>query len=504
MEIKWRKILEFHSKIKSMQYGAVTLKQLLEIAGIPLELLDKDILPVMDRKVRQISYAGKRMMSDSIAFGLFNESPRIMQRAVDEGAIVVIVKERMEGLPCIVVDDPTIVYAKMCAYFRDQHPFVKATAVIGSIGKTTVKNMVTAIYKEQFNTLTEPLNENEPDIVGFTAQHLSRRTRKWVQEVAESVPGTTQSMSLILKPEVVIITAIDKSHIGRLESMTSILDETCGITKHLASNGIVIVDKNDFPTMEKLKDKPVKTVSVFDESADYYATNITVKSDGLYFDVINNENGLSTPIHLQYIYAKHNVINALYAFAAGTHVGIASKNIARGLNKYKTTGYRNNVYKSANGKDIIYADCYNSIARSVRSAIDTASEIPIDFGCHRIAVLGDVQELGDSTAVEHLSILSIINESRFDILFLFGPHLHEAAENFKFREGLSVRLVDSISQIVHDLSTYKANGNLFLFKSSHSGHLEECIKRLWPREFMKREKEEERLKLFWKLRIIAP
>lgn len=504
MAINWHGALELAASLRRLKEGKVSLGQLLEIADIPIEFQDDGIKRLLDHSIKQVSFAGKRLMSGSLAFGLFDETPRLMKKAVEKGAVAVVVKEKINGIPCIVVDDPTNVYAKMCAFFRDKRPDIGTTAVIGSIGKTTVKNMVTAVYQEGFTTLTEPINENKPDIVGFTAQHLSHRVEKWVQEVAESILGSTRSMSLILKPEVAIITAMDNSHMGKLVSREAVLEETCGIAEYLSPKGIVIVDKNDFPAMELLQGKNITTISMQDNSADYYAQNVSIKKDGLYFDVIEKNSGASTPIHLNNIFAKHNVINALYAFAAGVHVGLSSSAIAKGLKNYRTTGYRNNVYTSIDGKDIIYADCYNSIARSVRSAIDTASMIPIEGDCHRIAVIGDVQELGDSALEEHLKILEIINESRFDILYLFGENLHKAASQFVFRSDLKVKLVDSHSQIVMDLAPYRSRGNLFLFKSSHSGHLEECIKMLWPKEFRKRDREEDWLKMKWKLMIMTP
>lgn len=494
------------SEINYRRKGSVQLKDMLLAADIPVSSLDSSIIPLLNHPVRQISFVKKRMVPDSLAFGLFCESPELMKKALSRGAFAIIVKEAVPGVPCIVVDNPMEVYGKMCAFYRDLFPGIKTTAVTGSIGKTTVKNMVASVYREKYRTLAEPLNENEPDIVGFSAQHLSMHIDRWVQEVAESVPGSARSMSLIMKPDVVIITALEKSHIGRLGSMDVILDESCGVANYLAPDGVIIVHKDEFTALDRLEGKRIVFVSESDETADYYAKDITIREDGLHYTVI--ENGATgkkvVPIHLKDIFARHNVLNSLYAFAAGRHSGLSPESVARGLGKYRTYGYRNNVYKSDSGKDIIYADCYNAIGRSVRAALDAASQIPLPAGGKRIAILGDIQELGDKTAEEHLSILRDVNHSQFDMLILRGDFFTAAAKDFHFRRGLEVACLHTNEEVVSLLRPLLSKGNLFLFKASHSGHLEECIRALWPSLFEKKDKEELRLKKKWKLQTLLP
>ena len=494
------------SDIKYARYGKPLLSDMLFTAGVPISSLSKSIIPLLNHPVKQVSFAGKRMIPDSLAFGLFAENPELMKNAMNNGAFAVVVEKEIPGIPCIVVKDPTLVYAKMCSHFRKFYPQVKTTAVTGSIGKTTVKNMVAAVYKEQYHTLTEPLNENEPDIVGFTAQHLSSRIEQWVQEIAESVPGSTKSMSLILEPDIVIITTLDKSHIGRLGSMDTILEEVCGLAEYLSDDGIVIVNKDEFTSYQRLEGKRITTISMSDPSADYIAADIIVREDGLHFQIVENSSQKPQPIsiHLNNIFAKHNALNALYAYAAGRHSGISSKLIARGLENYRTTGYRNNVYKSPSGKDIIYADCYNAVGRSIRAALEAASLIPLVDNGIRIAVLGDVKELDKETIPEHLDILKSVNESCFEKVLLYGDILHSVSDSFHFRDGLNVSFSNTIDDIVRELKPYIDKGNLFLFKSSHSGHLEDCIQKLWPKLFKEKEKEEIRKKTKWKIQVLLP
>lgn len=504
-----KRLLDLGAEIKYKRQGRLTLRDMIRIADIPLSSLDKSLLSELEHPIKQICFSRKRMVPDSIAFvsfGLYEESFQRMKKAVAGGAVAVVVKNAVPGIPCIVTPDPLNIYAKMCAYYRDLNKRVGSTAVTGSIGKTTVKNMVASVYGEKFRTLVEPLNENEPDIVGFSAQHLSSHIDKWVQEVAESIPGSASDMSLIMKPEVVIITTIDHSHIGRLGSIENIIDEACGVADCLTEDGIVIVNKDEFYSYEKLNGKQVVTISMSDKTANYFAGDIELKDDGFHYSIYENTDSgiMSVRVHLHDIFAQHNVLNSLYAYAAGRHSGISPEMVARGLGKYKTTGYRNNVYRSVSGKDIIYADCFNAVGRSIKAALDAASVIPIGNGCQRIAVLGDVQELGEAAVEEHKRILETINESNFDQAILYGDNFKTAVSGMSFRSGLQVNTADSIEEIVSVLKPLLSKGNLFLFKSSHSGHLERCIEELWPKSFRKKEKEEMRLKTKWKIMLMLP
>lgn len=500
-------ILDFGSRLKYKRYGKLTLRDMLAIADIPETSLEESILPLLNHPIKQICYARKRMVPDSLAIvsygGPYPETPKAIEKAVAGGAVALIVKEAVPGVPCIVVPKPLHAYANLCGYFRGLYPSVRSTAITGSIGKTTVKYMVDAVYREKYRTLTEPTNDNQPEVIGFTAQHLSKHIDRWIQEVAESIPESAKEMSLILKPNVVIITTIDNSHIGRLGGIDTIFNEICDVTKDLSAEGIVIIKKEEILPLSRLKGKRIITVSTSDPSADYYAGEIEVTVEGLKF-LVYEKDGKSVQIHLHDIYAVHNVLNALYAYAAGRFEGMTPEEVAAGLEKFKTTGYRNNVYKSFSGKDIIYADCYNAVGRSIHAALEASAKIPLPESGKRVVILGDVQELGDRSAEEHLHILQDVNQSCFDILILKGDFFHEAAKSFSFRKGLEVKCLASNHEIEAELKPLLSKGNLFLFKASHSGHLEECIQKLWPKEYMQKEREELKKKNRWKFQLMLP
>ena len=214
----------------------LTVRQLLEIANIEIDSLSADIQKILDKNVLQISRAGSRFTKRSICVQLYNDGPQVLKWAMRHGALLLITKEQIEDFPCVVVNEPVKVYADMCAALY-QTTAVNSTAVIGSIGKTTAKKMVYSVYSEAYNTFWEPGKDNQVDGIGYSAQHIPKRTEKWLQEVSEDTPGCAEQVSKIIKPNIAIITAIDKSHIEQFGNEQGILDEIASITKYMPDDG---------------------------------------------------------------------------------------------------------------------------------------------------------------------------------------------------------------------------------------------------------------------------
>ena len=212
-------------------------------------------------------------------------------------------------------------------------------------------------------------------------------------------------------------------------------------------------------------------------SQTYGAGNIQVCEDGLTFDVMVKQTGEQYNVMLHNIYAHHNAACALYAFAAGYCNGVTPQNIVKGLGEYKTEGVRQNIIKTADGVTV-YADCFNAVARSMKAAIDACDSIPVSG--KRIAVLGDVEEVGALSESMHQDIVGFVDASRFDILMTSGSKLRRAIETIPVRDSLSLVCLDSLEDLSMKIRETTRPGDLVLFKSSHSGSLDKCIVSVWP------------------------
>lgn len=478
---------------------AVTVKQLCEIAGLDVSQFSPKVKGVLNKKVSQICQAGTDFQKGCICVQLYAEGDNLMRWAMDHGAIVVVTRTQIDDLPCIVVEDPNEVYAAMCGYYCGLRG-IPTTVVTGSIGKTTTTHMINAVYSAQFKTYCTPTNGNHLVRVGVYAQHIPYGTERFVQEISENPPFHTRYMSRLLRPNIAVLTSIDNSHIEAFGTQENIIKSVCAVTDYMSSpTDCVVINKDEFFNYNLLSDHKVITVSTKGVDADYYAKDINVTNKGISFKVVDNANRSEHSVLLHNIYAPHNVISALYAFAAGVCAGVNRKNIVKGLKSFRTRGIRQNVFKVDNNV-IVYADCYNAVAKSMISAIDSACSIPIKG--RRIAVLGDIAEVGDMSDEIHRQVLEHAFASKIDTLIVKGEHFAKALSSFDNERSDKVRVCTSNGEVCKVVRSILSNDDLVLFKSSHSGHLDECIRILWPSSYKTVIKADNKPILRWKLQTL--
>lgn len=400
--------------------------------------------------------------------------------AIQKGAIILITHEDYKDYPCLISDNPLDVFAKMGRYFRDLHEGLSVVAVSGSIGKTTIKNMMGEVYKSTFRTTYNPLNANTRMSVGYAVQHIPYNAQKMIQEIHEGNPNETRYISEMLRPDLFVLTPIDKSHFQRFGSSEKIVEEICSITEYMSEEGRVIVNIDEFNRFDLLNGKRVITISEKNTIADYYLKNVKTTENGLTFDIISKEHNVTSNIFLENIYAPHNALCALYAFAAGACEGISLQKIVKGLSNYKTDGVRQNV-KRTNDGIVVYADCFNAIGRSMKSAIEGADLITVPG--KRIAVLGDIKEGGDISSDMHKEVIQYVVDSKFDYLITLGEEMRNASKEVYDSKKLHIQNCNSLENVTAILRNLMDSGDLVLFKASHSMELDKCINELWPSVF---------------------
>lgn len=454
---------------------------------------------ILSEKISQICRAGSRFSKNCLCVSLYGDSDNVMRWAIEHGAVAVVTDHMIEGIPCIEVASPEQFYANVCAYFRSQSN-VKITAVAGSIGKTTTKRMITSVYQEFFNTFNDPENENQMDCVGYICQHIPNGTQMQVQEVSEDTPGCMKFMSQMLKPEIVVITAVDKSHIEQFDSQEKIYDEVCAIIENMNSDGTVIIDSSDKEVMQHINGKRIITVSKDDISANFYAKNIRFGNEGLEFVIVDSINKKNFDVILHNVFAHHNVTSALYAFAAGVCSGEPYEKILKGLDSYRTLGIRQNVYDSETNVKL-YVDCYNAVGKSVESAIITAGMIPVKG--KRVAVIGDIEEAGSTSEQIHRDVIHTVAESPFEYLLTFGPKMKVAVESIeKVRTSLKIQTYTDKKSLINDLKEIVVSEDLVLFKASRKSALETIIEAIWPKSYKAQMRSYSMAKLKWRLKVI--
>ena len=460
----------------------VRLGELCRYASVDVSSCPQEVRKRLERVVSQVSMVDAEVTvypPHSVCAARTMEEATF---AMTHSPVALLTDRQMGDYPCLVVPNVSETFALFCRYYRELNRHAHVTAVTGSIGKSTTKGMVAAVYGAyDKKTYHSPANDNAPSMVGYAVQHMPLKCRLMVQEVLENMPNETGYMSMMLKPHVAVISTIDNSHFEAFGSSEGIMREICSIVKGLQADGYVVLDKEDYSKVSALlSGNKVITVSDTDKAADYYAENIHVSQEGLSFEAVDRKAQVRQQVRLVNIYARHNVSIALRAFAAGRCENIPYTVIAEGLANYRTTGYRQNVTWTRNGI-CLYVDCYNAIASSVRAALVTADAIPING--RRIAVLGDIAECGSLSDKEHDEVVRSVNESAFDVFIPIGEQINAAVSRCDMREGLQCVPCGTREDVVRELNKMLQPGDLVLVKASASGKLEKVIKAMWPTEY---------------------
>lgn len=418
----------------------IRAKELLDYAGVDYSRRSQDVLEKLDSNVTGVYKAGTASADNYICVQVLNESKDTLRKTISDGALFIIADAPIDDCPCIVVPDPKAVFSKLCSWFKNLSG-VRTTAVTGSIGKTTTKGMINSVYRQKFRTYSDPGNENILHSTGYIVQHIPDKTEQYIQEVSETPIGSAGYISRMISPDVVVITSVDKSHIGVFHSVENLEKEIISVASGMnPGGGYVIANVHDHRLYELLSSAHrVITISDEDKSATYYADDVCVTKDGLQFNVVSSESGQKARVMLKGIYARHDILSALYAYACGVLSGMSVDQIVKGLGAYRTSGIRQNIFSTLN-RCIVYADCYNAVAESIRSAIETMDTIPVT---RRLAVLGDIAEAGEMTTSSHDEIMEIVNKSKIQILYILGPELEAAYKRSTCRKDLIVKPLKS-------------------------------------------------------------
>lgn len=399
------------------------------------------------------------------------------EEAIKRGAAVLLTDHQEGDYPCIVVDDVMDAFCRLCGKIHENFS-ARTIAVTGSVGKTTTKDLTRCVAEEAFNVYCDAENNNMATLIGYLIQRLPKSCSCYIQEVHEGDPGSAESISDIIHPDIAVITNIGESHLGNFGSFENLVKGVTDITAGMPKDGIVIIDRDDEPSFNAPWDRKVVTVSVKDPDADYFADNIRISDGGLEFDIVCSKGRIAAGINL---FGLHNVTDALLAFAAGVESGIDTKKAVRGLKKYRARGMRQNVVRD--GNRYLYLDCFNAAVKSIKSSLETLSALPVKEGGRRIAVLGDMAELGDESEAMHREVGKMAAESGIDVLICYGP-LSEAMADEALKTGkIQVCHTDRLGELNKMIKSKVGKADAVLFKASHSTNLIAAVRACFPKVY---------------------
>ena len=386
-------------------------------------------------------------------------------KAAQNGATSALVERKMPtDLPCVLVPDTLKALQDFAAWYRNQLD-LKVIAVTGSVGKTTTKEFIAAVLSRAFPTYKTQGNMNSETGLPLTLIHTEPEHRAVVTEMGMCGFGEISELSLIARPDIGVLTNIGVCHIEYLGSREGILKAKCEIVDGMSDDGVLILNGDD-PLLATVSDTKQRRVryGLNSPEYEYYAYNVAVLSEGVCFTAKTPLGDLDVNLAIDGI---HNVYNSLAAIAVGVECGMDLKSIGEGLLCMEKAPMRQNVRKEK-GMTLI-EDCYNASPTSMKASIDVLK----GKSGRKIAVLGDMLELGENSAEYHRSVGEMLEG--VSVLIAYGDYASAYLEGAS-KAGVLQRIpCRTAEDAAVNLNLVAREGDVILFKASRGMHAETVI-----------------------------
>lgn len=336
---------------------------------------------------------------------------RFIDKAIENGATGTLWEKSkpfpkdLEGrIAVYFLEDTTEGLQKLAKAVLNTHkPYV--VGVTGSNGKTTVKDMLEAVLSTKFKTYKTQGNLNNHWGLPMTILSMPDDTDLLILEMGMSAKGEISLLSSIANPDVAVITNIGESHLLQLGSRENIAKAKMEIVEGLKANGSLIID-GDESLLSSVKSRAISCG--YSASNDLQINEVEQLPKGYNFTLANE----SDPFQIQLL-GKHNIKNALFSIAAARKLGITDDEIRASLSNLKLTGMRLEQYKTNSGA-LIINDAYNASPTSMKAAIETLIEL--DGYEKKVAILGDMYELGEKEEALHRDIATAIRKPITEVI----------------------------------------------------------------------------------------
>jgi len=379
----------------------------------------------------------------------------------------------------------------------------KIVSITGSVGKTSTKEAVFTVLESKFRVRRTDKNYNNEiglplSIIGVNSGESSLRGWLWVflkwawimfapieypevlvLEMGADRPGDIKYLTGFIKSNAAIITDISSSHVEFFKNIQGVAKEKSVLVKGLEERSLAVLNADNKYVLKIKSQLKCNVVTFgFSEEAQMRATDISFNYEGegevlkgLSFKL--NYRGISIPVRLNNVLAKHQVYSALAAAAIGTSFGINLVEVGAALENFSLPCGRMNLLAGAENSFII-DDTYNSSPTSALAALDTLGEIRAK---RKIAVLGDMLELGDESVEKHRLLGKKFIEIKGHIFFAVGKRMRDAADELSKDNSPPVNILyfESPLEASEKLQEIIRAGDLVLVKGSQGMRMEKVV-----------------------------
>ena len=422
------------------------------------------------------------------------DAHQFAEEALEKGAAAVMVHENVDlSGAYIKVDDTSKALLALGGYYRNLFN-IPVVALTGSVGKTTTKEFTSLVVSSKYKTIKTQGNLNNEIGLPQTLFQIDDDTEAAVVEMVMNHFGEIHRLVNATRPTLALITNIGVSHIENLGSREGILKAKLEILDGLSEGAPLIINgDNDMLSTVLHNDEICSKYNVISfgikNKFNYNAENIKEENGSTFFDVvytvskqIDETDGVKAEFSLRRqkitipTVGIHNVYNALAAFAVGITLNIEPEKIATALSSYVPTGMRQRL--NTVGGRICIEDCYNASPDSMRASLGTLGNMNAN---KKIAVLGDMLELGDYSKEAHLSVGKMAGENNIDCVLAFGNNAKYYISAAKENGVKDAVLFDDKTKLSDYLASLAQDGDAVLFKGSRGMKLEDVMNTVYKR-----------------------
>lgn len=356
----------------------------------------------------------------------------------------------------IIVNDSILALGALASYKRDLYD-IPVIAITGSVGKTSVKDMIHEVLKMKYNVLCTKENYNNNIGVPLTILGLKNHNALIV-EMGMNHMKELSYLSKIAKPTMALITNIGTAHIGNLGSRENILKAKLEVLDGM--NGGKLFINNDDDMLQKVQYGSLVTIGIKNKS-DYMATDINEDAFSSQFKINNQDIKLN-------VGSNAFVYNALFAYAVGEYLGVSKENIETALENFKLSPHR--LEKFETKKYTIIDDTYNASLDSVKNSLGLLSKV---LG-RKVFVFADILEIDNFAKEIHEEVAENIIENNIDITICVGNQSKYTYEKLK-SNNKETYYFESKSDLINNLNSILKEKDTILIKGSHSMKLIEVV-----------------------------
>ncbi len=382
------------------------------------------------------------------------------EQVMHAGCAAVVVERDLGLQNQIIVQNSVIALMEISKLYRENRSS-KIIGVTGSVGKTTTKDIIASVLSSKYATIKTPENQNNEIGLPKTIFTITDNTQVAVLEMGACDVGEIEPLSVVSAPDFAVVTNIGVSHIEMFKTRENIRKEKLSISKGVKAGGILLLNGDDDYLKSATKEEVGCDILFYGtgENCDIVASDIIYDNNFSYFNI--SYNGECGAFKIPAV-GLHIVQNAAAAFGIAKKLGLSNKEIEGGFESYTPSGMRQKSYDF--GGITIIEDCYNASPDSMNAALEMLRNLSCTG--KKIAVLGDMLELGDIADKAHTEVFNKGAEIA-DMLLVIGEQKERAPEG--------AVLCDSHEGAAEYLKKCAKSGDIILFKASRGVKLEQVV-----------------------------